>query len=243
MVSWNPWHGCHKYSEGCMHCYVYRSDAKYDRDASVVSCNKTLDLPIRKNRKGEYKYPSGTRFDTCFTSDFFVEDADVWRNEAWRMMKERKDCTFLLLTKRILRFEECKPEDWGSDYAHVHIYCTVENDVRAKERLPVYLKSEIYHKQIVCSPLLSDIDLMPYLNHEIEGVCVGGESGEITRVCDYDWVLSIREQCLKKRIPFQFQQTGARFRKDGRLYRIRRKDQRRQARKAGLDLYFKERIP
>ncbi|MBD5420441.1 MAG: phage Gp37/Gp68 family protein [Muribaculaceae bacterium] len=21
MVSWNPWHGCHKISEGCRHCY------------------------------------------------------------------------------------------------------------------------------------------------------------------------------------------------------------------------------
>ncbi|MCK9303605.1 MAG: phage Gp37/Gp68 family protein, partial [Bacteroidales bacterium] len=23
---WNPWHGCTKYSEGCLHCYVYRRD-------------------------------------------------------------------------------------------------------------------------------------------------------------------------------------------------------------------------
>ena len=21
---WNLWHGCHKLSEGCRHCYVYR---------------------------------------------------------------------------------------------------------------------------------------------------------------------------------------------------------------------------
>ena len=28
---WNPWHGCHKISEGCRHCYVYRTDAQYGR--------------------------------------------------------------------------------------------------------------------------------------------------------------------------------------------------------------------
>ena len=25
---WNLWHGCHKLSAGCRHCYVYRGDAK-----------------------------------------------------------------------------------------------------------------------------------------------------------------------------------------------------------------------
>lgn len=22
MAMWNPWRGCHKYSEGCRHCYI-----------------------------------------------------------------------------------------------------------------------------------------------------------------------------------------------------------------------------
>ena len=25
-TSWNLWHGCHKCSPGCWHCYVYRRD-------------------------------------------------------------------------------------------------------------------------------------------------------------------------------------------------------------------------
>ena len=28
-ASWNPWHGCTKYSEGCRYCYVYRQDKAY----------------------------------------------------------------------------------------------------------------------------------------------------------------------------------------------------------------------
>ena len=34
---WNPWHGCHKFSTGCQHCYVYRTDGKYGKDSSVVA--------------------------------------------------------------------------------------------------------------------------------------------------------------------------------------------------------------
>ena len=30
---WNLWHGCHKWSEGCRHCYVYRTDGKYGKDS------------------------------------------------------------------------------------------------------------------------------------------------------------------------------------------------------------------
>ena len=36
MAEWNPWHGCRKYSPGCLNCYVYRRDAKYELDASAV---------------------------------------------------------------------------------------------------------------------------------------------------------------------------------------------------------------
>ncbi len=29
MAMWNPWRGCHKYSEGCKYCYIHKSDAKH----------------------------------------------------------------------------------------------------------------------------------------------------------------------------------------------------------------------
>lgn len=48
-------------------------------------------MPIQKKRNGEYKIPSGTLVYTCFTSDFFVEEADAWRAEAWAIMRTRID--------------------------------------------------------------------------------------------------------------------------------------------------------
>ena len=96
-MRWNPWHGCRKLSEGCRNCYVYRMDARNEKDASEIKKNSSsFCLPISKNRMGEYKYPSGTEFSTCFTSDFFLEEADHWRDDVWKIMKERADCHFFI---------------------------------------------------------------------------------------------------------------------------------------------------
>ena len=141
-----------------------------------------------------------------------------------------------IITKRILRFYESLPDDWGDGYPNVTIAVTCENQKRADERLPYFLSLPIAHKEIICEPLLDEIDLSPYLSPNIEGVTVGGESGEKARVCDFDWVLTIRDACFSAGVPFVFKQTGANFRKDGRLYSIPRREQEKQAERAGIDL-------
>src|SRR5574344_675299 len=153
-VSWNPWHGCHKLSEGCLNCYVYRQDERHDKDSSLVTRTAAFDLPVKRKRDGRYKVESGTEVDTCFTSDFFVEEADEWRGEAWAMMRLRSDLRFFIITKRIDRFETCLSDDWGEGYENVCIACTVENQSRADYRLPIYLRVPLRHKIIICAPLL-----------------------------------------------------------------------------------------
>lgn len=235
MANWNPWHGCHKLSEGCRNCYVYRMDAKHGRDTRIVTKLNTFDLPIRKKANGEYKIPAGEIIYTCFTSDFFLEDADPWREEAWSYIRERRDCHFFMITKRIDRFSQCVPDDWGDGYDHVTICCTVENQDRAEYRLPIYQDAHIKHKSIICEPLLGPVNVEKWLDASIEQLVAGGESGSEARVCYYDWILDLRAQCLKADVPFYFKQTGAKFVKDGKFYRILRKDQHHQARKAGID--------
>ena len=115
-ASWNPWHGCTKYSEGCRFCYVYRQDEAYGSPVSSEQCRKTqnFDLPLKKKRDGTPKIAPGSVVMTCFTSDFLLKDADEWRNECWEMIKRRDDCMFYFFTKRIERFPECAPADWGA---------------------------------------------------------------------------------------------------------------------------------
>lgn len=236
MALWNPWHGCHKFSAGCQNCYVYRTDSKYEKDSSVVTKTKNFDLPVQKNKSGLYKFATEETVFTCFTSDFFVEDADEWRPLIWNMMKTRFDLEFLFITKRIHRFNVGLPDDWGDGYDNVHICCTVENQSAVDYRLPIFLGLPIKKKSIICEPLLEQVDLSEYLDKEkIIQVVAGGESGNQARICSYDWILKIREQCINADLGFYFKQTGARFVKEKKLYNIPRKIQHAQARKADID--------
>jgi protein gp37 len=235
---WNLWHGCHKISAGCENCYVYRSDKKHDKSSFIVTKTSSFDLPVRKNKYGIYTLQSQDYVYTCFTSDFFIEEADEWRTEAWQMIKRRLDLRFLIITKRIHRFLKCIPDDWGDGYENVTICCTTENQDRADFRLKIFKKVPIKHKMIICEPLLEEIDLSPYLSREIEMVVAGGESGENARICDYSWILKLREQCVENGVSFRFKQTGARFVKDNKLYRIKRSLQHSQAYKAGINYIF-----
>lgn len=238
---WNLWHGCHKKSEGCLHCYVYRRDAEFDLDSSHVHKTGAFLLPMRRNRQGQYKVPAGTLLWTCFTSDFFIEEADPWRPEAWQMIAQRRDLRFYIVTKRPERIPDCLPPDWSEGYEHVTICCTMENQQRTDERLPLFRELPIRHKAIICEPLLGAIDFRGGLGPWCKQVTVGGESGSDARPCDFDWVLNIRQQCVDAATPFFFKQTGALFRKDGRLYRIPRHRQMDQAHRAGIN-YLTEHI-
>lgn len=239
MAQWNLWHGCTKVSSGCSRCYVYRRDAEFGRDASIVHKTGSFNLPVRKDRHGNYKLqPDGEYVYTCFTSDFFHPAADEWRPEAWSMMKERPDLQFFFITKRPERFSIGLPDDWGDGYENVHISCTCENQQMANRRLPVFLELPIRHKQIIHEPMLEEIHIEKFLEkyHDgIELVSCGGESGEDARVCDYGWVLQTMTQCVRYDVAFHFHQTGARFKRGEKIYLIDRKDQQTQAEKAGID--------
>ena len=232
---WNLWHGCHKKSEGCAHCYVYRRDEQNGINANIVRKTASFDLPLRRNRKGIYKVPPGTLLWTCFTSDFFIEDADYWRTEAWQMMRQRNDLSFFIVTKRPERILQCLPADWGTGYHNVTVCCTMENQRRSDERLPLIRNLPLRHMAIICEPLLGPIDFKGNLGLWCEHVTVGGESGKHARVCDFAWVQDIRRQCIAAGVSFRFKQTGANFRKDGRIYHIERQLQSDQAKRANID--------
>ncbi|MGI6108329.1 MAG: DUF5131 family protein [Eubacteriaceae bacterium] len=241
MQTWNPWHGCFKISAGCKNCYMYASDLRYDRNPQDIHRTASFDLPARKKRSGSWSFcPGGGSVFCCGTSDFFLKEADPWREEAWNMIRNRPDLDFLIVTKRIHRAAETFPPDWGNGWENVRICSTCENQETADFRIPILLDLPIRHRIIAHEPMLEAIrieDLIGGRAGLIENVNCGGESGEYARLCRYDWVLDTREQCRRLGISYTFRQTGARFEKDGRLYRIPRRLQGSQARKAGIDLY------
>lgn len=236
MAMWNPWRGCRKHSEGCKYCYIHKGDSKRGVNTGEIVRLDGFDAPIAKKKNGEYKIKPAQTVYLCFSSDFLLPEADKWRSECWKMMKERSDLRFLFLTKRIERFMDCVPDDWGGGYDNVTVGCTVENQIRADERLPVFNDLPIKHKNIICQPMISPINLEKYLSG-VELVVVGGESDKEARPLYYDWVTDVRDQCVLANVSFEFRQCGTHFIKNGKEYVLQVRDLCTQARKADIDFH------
>ncbi len=234
---WNPWHGCKKCSEGCQNCYMFFLDEQRGKNGADIYRTKSgFNYPISKDRQGRYKVKSGEQLRVCMTSDFFLPEADAWRDEAWRIIRQRPDVVFFLLTKRPQRVRECLPDDWGDGWENVFFNVSCENQRRADERIPILLELPFKHKGIMCAPFIGAVTLREYLpSGQIEQVLCDGENYSGARPCHYEWVKQLRDECVEYDVTFVFCGTGRRFVKDGRMYRIESSElQSGQAFKSGL---------
>jgi protein gp37 len=177
-ATWNPWHGCHKVSAGCKNCYMFRDKAKYGQDPNVVVRSKTRFYDPLK-----WKEPR-TIF-TCSWSDFFIEEADPWRDEAFAIMALTPQHTYQVLTKRPDRMLEYltdrKVQDrWGEaaceitkspcaclgidelegdPLPNVWLGVSVEDQKTANERIPLLLETPAAKRFISAEPLMGSVDL------------------------------------------------------------------------------------
>jgi len=213
---------------GRRYCYIHKGNAKRGVDTEQIVRTKGFDAPVRVKRDGTYKIKGGQTVYLCLSSDFLLEDAGLWREECWAMIRRRPDLHFLFLTKRIHRFLERVPSDWDQGYDNVTVGCTVEDQASADTRLP------IKNRDIICQPLIGPVNLERYLDG-VELVVVGGESDPGARPLDYAWVLSIREQCIRQGVHFEFRQCGTHFIKDGKTYTLPVRELCSQARKANIN--------
>ena len=69
----------------------------------------------------------------------------------------------------------------------------------------------------------------------VELVVAGGESDRNARPLDYAWVLSLREQCIRQGVHFEFRQCGTHFIKDGKTYTLPVRELCSQAKKANIN--------
>lgn len=111
-ATWNPWHGCIKVSEGCRYCYMYRDKTRYGQNPKIISKSKTtFDDPL--------KWAEPQLIFTCSWSDWFIDAADDWRDEAWEIIRKSPHHTFQILTKRPERIADHLPSDWGAGWDNV----------------------------------------------------------------------------------------------------------------------------
>ena len=238
---WNPWHGCIKCSEGCQNCYMYDLDARRGKDGSEIYRTKAgFHYPLSKTRNGAYKVQSGEMLRVCMTSDFFLEQADAWRDEAWEIIHRRPDVKFFLLTKRPQRVRDHLPRNWGEGWENVMLNVSCENQRRADERIPRLLELPFRHKGIMCAPLIGPVSIRDYLPcGQLEQVLCDGENYSGARPCHYEWVKQLHDECAAYNVTFVFCGTGRRFVKDGKTYALEGSLQSTQAHKSGLSFLGK----
>jgi len=204
-ATWNPWMGCRKVSPACAHCYMFSEQRRYGHDPDVVRRSKTtFDAPLR--------WPvEQKRVFTCSWSDWFIEDADEWRPEAWEVIRHTPHLTYQILTKRPELIADRLPGDWGRGWPNVWLGVSVENRRFVWRAEWLAAIPAVVHF-LSCEPLLGPLDLSSSVldssGPHMEWVIAGGESGARARATDLAWLRSLRDQCQGVHVPYFVKQIG-----------------------------------
>lgn len=212
--TWNPVTGCDKISAGCKNCYAERmakrlqamGQANYVNGFKLTLHPHVLDYPLK------WKKPTSIFVNSM--SDLFHHEVPAhFIKKAFDVMDEAYWHRYQVLTKRAERITELDGQlNWPDN---VWMGVTVEN-ADCRYRIDHLRNSGAKVKFLSIEPLLGpipDLDLTG-----INWVIVGGESGPGARPIEEEWVIDIRNQCNKARVPFFFKQWGGTNKKKaGRL--------------------------
>jgi protein gp37 len=212
--SWNCVTGCTKVSPGCAHCYAERMSlrlqamghANYKSGFSVTLHPHVLELPLT------WRKPRAIFVNSM--SDLFHEDVpESYVRQVFDVMRRASWHTFQVLTKRAHRLDALsRGLEWPDN---VWAGVTVENKdylhrLQHLSRVPAPVRFVSFEPLL---GTLGEIDLSA-----VDWAIVGGESGPGARPIERDWVLQIRDQCLRAQVPFFFKQWGGTNKKKaGRL--------------------------
>jgi protein gp37 len=187
----NFWTGCRKVSEGCKFCYMYRDKEKYKQNP--MSIKRTLEDTFYK----ALTWKDSRKIFTCSWSDFFIEEADSWRNDAWDVIRQTPQHHWQILTKRPERIKTCLPEDWGNGWENVWLGTSIESQ-QYIDRITHLAAIPAYTRFISAEPLISEIDIQnsEYRDTILESFqwcIIGGESGNEDgqyryRECRQEWI-------------------------------------------------------
>lgn len=208
-ATWNIARGCTKVDEDCKYCYMYRESLNGTRyePKQVIKTKTVFDLPLR------LKEPS--KIFTSSLTDFFHEDCDAFRKEAWDIIRKCPQHTFQILTKRPERanFDNglIPNNHW---FGNVWLGTSVGSK-RSISRIHdlVYSQTPVALKFLSMEPFHDGpIQISQYLYH-IKWVIVGGESGNEKglyryRECKIEWIESIIDQCMSSGVPVFVKQLG-----------------------------------
>ncbi|HWC59151.1 MAG TPA: phage Gp37/Gp68 family protein [Verrucomicrobiae bacterium] len=218
--TFNPWWGCAHVSLGCNNCYAEAWAKRVGENIWGTKSDRRFFTekhwaePLKWNADAAEDQIRKRVFCASMADVFELrDDLDPWRVRLWALIEKTSRLDWLLLTKRPQNISAMAPwkDKWPNN---VWIGTTVEDQVRANERLPILLKIPAKYRFLSCEPLLGAVDLAAWTEakpkelHPIDWVIAGGESGPQARAMLPGWACQLRDQCQKAKIPFHFKQWG-----------------------------------
>jgi protein gp37 len=206
--TWNPWYGCHKVSPGCKNCYMFRELLAYGGEPNMVKQSKTkFNDPLRWQRRLDGTGKAQMVF-TCSWSDWFIEEADPWRGEAWAIIRRCPNLTFQVLTKRPERILAHLPADWGGSYPNVWLGVSIENNDHAW-RADYLRQAPAVVRFVSYEPALGPLGALAL--DGLHWVIYGGESGPGFRPENKQWARDMRDRCRAAGVTFFHKQSAGPF--------------------------------
>ena len=95
LKSWNPWHGCRKYSEGCANCYMFVLDKahKVPGQSTEIFRTRNFSKPLERDRKGNVTDDEGY-FSMPVPENLDTSDlVDVFASNGARVVRYRETST------------------------------------------------------------------------------------------------------------------------------------------------------
>jgi protein gp37 len=142
-------------------------------------------------------------------SDLFHEDVPIeYIQKVFDVMNQADWHRFQILTKRADRLEAMSSLlNWTSN---IWMGVSVENDDH-RQRIDHLCRTGAHIKFLSLEPLLGPLPELDMTG--IDWVIVGGESGPKARPMDPAWVIDLRNQCRRAKVPFFFKQWGGKNKK------------------------------
>jgi len=208
-ASWNWAQGCTKVDGDCKFCYMYRDKERYGQDPTTVVRSKPATFDGILNPK---KYPPGSLVFTNSWSDWWHEDCDPWRDEAFDRINGRRDITFQVLTKRPERIAGTLPPSWGAEgWPNVWLGTSVgspKGRARARALADVPAAVRFLSIEPLWAPGVADAIRDVVESGRIDWIILGGESGPKARPMHPAWAREIRDLAAGAGVPLLMKQWG-----------------------------------
>ncbi len=208
-ATWNPVRGCTKISPGCKHCYA-ETFAERFRGVPGHPFEQGFDLRLVPEKLAEpLRWSSPKRIFVNSMSDLFHADIpDEYIVSVAQVMQLARWHTFQVLTKRSERMRDLLATKlhFAANSPHIWWGASVEDKRYGLPRIEHLRATPAQVRFLSIEPLLEDLGSLKL--DGIHWVIVGGESGAKARPIEASWVLSIRDQCRRDRVPFFFKQWG-----------------------------------